>query len=78
MEKYLLNVHRIGGAHLQSVNDYYAKFVGKPNCLAAIRSKVVLLLLLIRCWLLLTMWDSVTVLCFVVRYFVYILVLQSS
>ena len=40
--------------------------------------KVVFLLLLIRCWLLLPLWDSVIVLCFVVRYFTYILVLQSS
>ena len=36
------------------------------------------LLLLIRCWLLLPLWDSVIVLCFVVRYFMSILVLQSS
>ena len=34
--------------------------------------------LLIRCWLLLPLCDSVIVLCFVVRYFVSILVLQSS
>ena len=39
---------------------------------------VVLLLLLIRCWLLLPLWDSVIVLCFDVRYFVSILALQSS
>ena len=36
------------------------------------------LLLLIRWWCLLPLWDSVIVLCFVVRYFVSILVLQSS
>ena len=36
------------------------------------------LLLLIRCGLLLPLWDSVIALCFVVRYFVSILVLQSS
>ena len=36
------------------------------------------LLLLIRCGLLLQLWDSVIVLCFVVRYCVSILVLQSS
>ena len=46
--------------------------------LAAVRSKAVVLLLLIRCWLLLTLCDSVIVLCFVVRYFVSILLLQSS
>ena len=26
MLKYLSNVHKIGGAHLQCVNNYYAKF----------------------------------------------------
>ena len=41
--------------------------------LNAVRSKVVVLLLLIRCWLLLPFWDSVIVLCFVVLYFVSIL-----
>ena len=48
-----------------------------PVALAAVSSKAVVLLL-IRCWLLLPLWDSVIVLCFVVRYFVSILVLQSS
>ena len=46
--------------------------------LTAVRSKAVVLLLLIRCWMLLPLWDSVIVQCFVVRYFVSILVLQSS
>ena len=46
--------------------------------LAVVRSKAVVLLLLIRCWLLLPVWDSVIVLCFIVRYFVSILVFQSS
>ena len=45
---------------------------------AGVRSKAVVLLLLIRCWLLLPLWDSVIVLCTVVRYFVSVLVLQSS
>ena len=45
---------------------------------ADVRSKAVVLLLLIRFWLLPPLWDSVIVLCFVVRYFVSILVLQSS
>ena len=36
------------------------------------------LLLLVQCWLLLPVWDSVIVLCFVVRYFMSILVLQES
>ena len=44
----------------------------------AVRSKVVVLLLLTFCLLLLPLWESVIVLCFVVRYFLSILVLQSS
>ena len=43
-----------------------------------VRSKAVVLLLLIFCLLLLPLWESVIVLCFVVRYFMSILVLQSS
>ena len=43
-----------------------------------VRSKVVILLLLTCCLLLLPLWDSVIVLCFVVRYFMSLLVLQSS
>ena len=46
--------------------------------LAAVRSKVVVLLLLTCFLLLLPLWESVIVLCFVVCYFVSILVLQSS
>ena len=46
-----------------------------PVALAAVRSKSVVLLLLIRSLLL---WDSVIVLCFVLRYFVSILFLQST
>ena len=46
--------------------------------LAAVRSKAVVLLLLTFCLLLLPLWESVIVLCFVVRYFISILVLQSS
>ena len=45
---------------------------------AAVRSKAVVLLLLTFCLLLLPLWESVIVLCFVVRYFMSILVLQSS
>ena len=41
-------------------------------------SPQVVLLMLIRCWLLLSLWGSVVVLCFAVRYFVSILVLRSS
>ena len=40
--------------------------------------KMVVLLLLTFCLLLLQLWESVIVLCFVVRYFMSILVLQSS
>ena len=39
---------------------------------------MVVLLLLTFCLLLLPLWESVIVLCFVVRYFMSILVLQSS
>ena len=45
---------------------------------AVVRSKAVVLLLLTCCLLLLPLWESVIVLCFVVRYFMSILVLQSS
>ena len=45
--------------------------------LATVHSKVVVMLL-IQCWLLLPLWDSVIFLCFVMRYFMSILVLQSS
>ena len=41
-------------------------------------SKAAVLLLLIRCWLLLPLWGSVFVPCFVVNCFVSFLVLQSS
>ena len=43
---------------------------------AAVRSEAVVLLLSC-CLLLLPLWESVIVLCFVVRYFMFILVLQS-
>ena len=45
---------------------------------AAVRSKAVVLLLLTFYLLLLPLWESVIVLCFVVRYSMSILVLQSS
>ena len=44
----------------------------------AVHSKAVVLLLLTFCLLLLPLWESVIVLCFVVRYFVSVLELQSS
>ena len=43
--------------------------------LTDVRSKVVVLLLLIRCLLLLPLWESVIVVCFVVRYFVSIILM---
>ena len=46
--------------------------------LAAVRSKAVVLLFLTCCLLLLPFWESVIVLCFVVRYFMSILVLELS
>ena len=49
-----------------------------PVAWAVVRSKAVVLLLLTFCLLLLPLWESVIVLCFVVRYFMSILVLQSS
>ena len=49
-----------------------------PVAQAAVRSKAVVLLLLTFCLLLLPLWESVIVLCFVVRYFISILILQSS
>ena len=52
--------------------------LGPPVAWAAVRSKAVVLLLLTFCFLLLPLWESVIVLCFVVRYFMSILVLQSS
>ena len=45
---------------------------------AAVRSKAVVLSLLTCCLLFLPLWESVIVLCFVVRYLMSILVLQSS
>ena len=46
--------------------------------LAAVRSKAVVLLLLTFLFIVAPMWESVIVLCFVVRNFMSILVLQSS
>ena len=46
--------------------------------LADVLSKAMVLLLLTFCLLFLLLWESVIVLCFVVRYFMSILVLQSS
>ena len=51
---------------------------GPPVAWAAVRSGAVVLLLLTSCLLLLPLWDSGVVLCFVVRFFTSLLVLQSS
>ena len=73
------------GHHFQSLHNK-----GKLECVIEVtnpdiiigaetwRSKSVVLLLLTFCLLLLPLWESVIVLCFVVRYFMSILVLQSS
>ena len=45
---------------------------------AAVRSRAVVLLLLTCCLLLVPLWESVIVLCFAVRCFMSLLVLQSS
>ena len=49
-----------------------------PLVKAAVRSKAVILVLLTFCLLLLPLWESVIALCFVERYFMSILELQSS
>ena len=49
-----------------------------PVAYTAVRTKVVVLLLLTFCLLLLPLCESVIVLCFVVHYFMSVLVLQSS
>ena len=49
-----------------------------PVANAAVCSKAVVLLFLTCCLLLIPLWDSVIILCFVVRFFMSLLVLQSS
>ena len=49
-----------------------------PVAQAAVRSKAVVLLLLTFRLLLPPLWEFVIVLCFVERFFMFILVLQSS
>ena len=49
-----------------------------PVAWVAVRSGAVVLLFLSFCLLLLPFWESVIALCFVVRHFMSILVLQSS
>ena len=50
----------------------------KGTICAPLRAIAVVLMLLIRYWLLLPLWDSVIILCIVMRCFMSILVLQSS
>ena len=57
---------------IQMITHSVPLFYGKPNFQA------VVLLLLTFCLLLLPLWESVIVLCFAVRYFMSIPVLQSS
>ena len=66
------------GLRLKGEDLVPLKCIKSPVALTAVRSKAVVLLLLIRGKLLLPSWDSVIVLCFVVRSFVSILILQSS
>ena len=54
------------------------KFHSVNNAIIKSRSWAVVLLLLTFCLLLLPLWESVIALCFVVRYFMSILVLLSS
>ena len=49
-------------------------YLSAPVAYTAVRSKAAALLLLIHCLLLLPLWESVIVLCFVVRNFMSILV----
>ena len=49
------------------MNSEYQTPPSRPSAMAAVRSKAVVLLL-IHCWLLVPLWDSVIVLRFVVRY----------
>ena len=53
-------------------------YLRPPVAKAAVCSKAVVLLLLTFCLLLLPLCESVIALCFVVRYFMFILVFQSS
>ena len=58
--------------------DYDKRYKEDPDLAwAAVCSKAVVLLLLTFCLLLLLLWESVIVLCIVVRCFMSILVLQS-
>ena len=57
------------GIYLSKALTCMKNFLYKQG-LAAVRSKAVVLLLLTFCLLLLPLWESVIVLCIVVRYFI--------
>ena len=64
---------------LKSVQNIASKMhLRPPVAKVAVRSKAVLLLMLTFCLLLLPLWESVIVRCFIARYLMSILVLQSS
>ena len=71
--KDIQNLSQGGSSKRQPTNESL-----KSVAYAAVRSKAVVLLLLTFCLLLLPLWKSVIVLCSIVRYFMSILVLQSS
>ena len=64
--------------HFLSIKNKLKQTFKPPVAKAAVRSKVLVLLLLTFCSLLLPLWESVIVICFVVSCFVSVLVLQSS
>ena len=59
-----------------SIKSEFPQKISKIKLTQLYRNKPNFLLLLIRCELLLPLWDSVIVLCFVVHYFVSILALH--
>ena len=61
----------------RSTADYFQVHLSPPVAWAAVRSGAMVLLLTF-CLLLLSLWKSVIVVCFVVCYFMSILVLQLS
>ena len=72
LDKNICCLHRKKIMQVRAFEIYIPK--ASPVVLAAVLCKAVVMLLLIRCWLLIPLWDSVSVLCFVVRCFVPILV----
>ena len=60
-----------------NVHTWYRFALSPLMAYAVVRSMSVVFLLVIHCWLLFSLWESVIALCFVVRYFIFTLVLQS-